>query len=178
MKEVKKAVTPEKRILELREWVKSNYQPLLQGTLAAHPYADLGACMSEVSDRVKREAMNRFVLLPSIAKGYAESALSPFFDRFEADLKVAADARQKKTRSEFGIILGTPLGDSLSRKTAIECFGILSEDGGLVERTLWVQAIVKTSKFDEQVASGAIQSVVREGLVFEAKPGVYRRVQG
>ena len=110
MKEVEKADTPERRILELRDWVKSNYQSLLQGALVAHPYADLEGCMSEVNDRVKREAMNRFVLLPAIAKRYAESAVSPFFERFETDLQKAADAHQKKTRSEFGIVAWEAVG--------------------------------------------------------------------
>jgi hypothetical protein len=68
--------------------------------------------------------------------------------------------------------------DGPSRKAAVECFNILSRDGGLVERALWVQAMVKTSRFDEQVASGAIIRLVREGFVFEAKRGVYKRLQG
>jgi hypothetical protein len=178
MKEGDKTDTPEGRILDLREWVKSNYRSLLDATLVAHPYADLDRCMADYHDRVKREAMNRYVLLPSAAKGYAESAISPFFDRLEKDLRSAAEGRAEKARSEFGILRGKSSGDSLSRKAALECFGILSEDGGPVERALWIQAIVKTSKVDEQSAAGAILRLVREGLIFESKPGVYRRLQG
>lgn len=173
-----KADTPETRILELRDWVKSNYRSLLDGALDAVPYADVDKCISNVYDRVKREAMNRYVLLPAAAKGYAESAVSPFFDRFEKDLKSAAAAQAKKTRSEFGILVGRSSMDSASRKAAVECFNILSKDGGPVERAMWVQAMVRTSKFDQQVASGAILRLVREGLVFESKPGFYKRLQG
>lgn len=178
MVEVKKADTPERRILELRDWVRSNYRSLLDGALDAVPYADLDKCTADIYDRVKREAMNRYVLLPAAAKGYAESAVSPFFDRFGKDLKSAAAARAKKTRSEFGILLGRSSMDGASRKAAVECFNILSMDGGLVERALWVQAMVKTSKFDGQVASGAILRLVREGFVFESKPGFYKRLEG
>ncbi len=178
MVEGEKPDSPEKRILQLREWVKSNYRSLLEGALGASPYTDVDKCMSEVYDRVKREAMNRYVLLPAIARGYAESAVSPFFDRFEKDLKSAAEAQAKKTRSDFGILTGRSSKDSASRKAAVECFNILSKDGGLVERALWVQAVVKTSKVDEQVAAGAILRLVREGVVFESKPGFYKRLQG
>jgi len=178
MTEGEKADSPEKRILELREWVKSNYRSLLQGALDAAPYADLDRCLSDVYDRVRREAMNRYVLLPAAAKGYAESAVSPFFERFEKDFKIGVEAQARKTQSEFGILTGRSAKDSASRKAAVECFNILSKDGGLVERSLWIKAIVKTSKVDEQVAVGAILRLVREGLVFESKPGLYKRVQG
>ncbi len=170
--------SPERRILSLRDWVKSNYRSLLEGALGANPYADVDKCMADVYDRVKREAMNRYLLLPAAAKGYAESAVSPFFDRFEKDLKSAAEAQAKKTRSEFGILTGRSSKDTASRKAAVECFNILSKDDGLVERSLWVQAIVKTSKLDQQVAAGAILRLVREGVVFESKPGFYKRLQG
>jgi len=173
----KKAEGPERRILALRGWVKSNYRSLLDGALSANPYADVDKCMSEIHDRVKREAMNRYALLPAVAKGYAESAVSPFFDRFEKDLKSAAEAQAKKTRSEFGILTGGSSKDSASRKAAVECFNILSKDDGLVERSLWVQAVVKTSKLDQQAAAGAILRLVREGVVFESKPGFYKRLQ-
>jgi hypothetical protein len=157
--------------------VKSNYRSLLDGALEADRYADVDKCLSNIHDQVKREAMNRYVLLPTAAKGYAESAVSPFFDRFEKDLKGAAAAQAKKTRAELGILLGRSSTDSASRKAAVECFNVLSSDGGPVERSLWVQAMVKTSRFDEQVASGAILRLVREGLVFESKPGFYKRLQ-
>ncbi len=39
MKEGDEADTPERRILDLREWVKSNYRLLLDATLVAHPTA-------------------------------------------------------------------------------------------------------------------------------------------
>jgi hypothetical protein len=178
MAEAEEADTPQRRILYLRGWVKSNYRTLLDGALDAHPYADVDKCMSDVQDRVKREAMDRYVLLPAAAKGYAESAVAPFFGRFESDLKGAAEAHAKKTRSEFGILTGRASNDTASRKAAVECFNILSKDGGPVERALWVQAIVKTSKFDEQVAVGGILRLVREGLVYESKPGFYKRLQG
>ena len=158
--------------------MKSNYRSLLDGALDAERYADVDKCLSNIHDRVKREAMNRYVLLPAVAKGYAESAVSPFFERFEKDLKGAAEAQAKKARSEFGILVGRSSNDSASRKAAVECFNILSKDGGPVERALWVQAMVKTSRFDEQVASGAILRLVREGLVFESKTGFYKRLQG
>jgi hypothetical protein len=157
--------------------VKTNYRALLDGALDADHYADVDKCLSNINDRVKREAMNRYVLLPAVAKGYAESAVSPFFDRFEKDLKGAA-AAQAKARSEFGILVGRSSNDSASRKAAVECFNILSKDGGVVDRALWVRAMVKTSRFDEQVASGAILRLVREGLVFESRPGFYKRLQG
>jgi hypothetical protein len=178
MKEDERADTPERRILGLRDWVKSNYRSLLDGALEANPYVDVDKCVSNIYDRVKREAMSRYVLLPAAAKGYAESAVSPFFDRFEKDLKAASAAQAKKTQSEFGIHSGRSSRDSASRKAAVECFNILSNDGGLVERATWVQAVVKTSKVDEQVAAGAILRLVREGLVFESKPGFYKRLQG
>jgi len=178
MEGVDKAESAEGRILALRSWVKSNYRSLLDGALGANPYADVDKCMSDIFDRVKREAMNRYVMLPAGAKGYAESAVSPFFDRFEKDLKAAAEAQAKKTRSEFGILTARSSKDSASRKAAIECFNILSNDDGLVERSLWVQAVVKTSKIDQQAAAGAILRLVREGAVFESKPGFYKRLQG
>ena len=80
-----KAETPEERILELREWVKSSYRHLLASVIEANPSADFRSCMGDLLDRVKREAMNRYVLLPAIAKGYAESSVSPFFEKFEKD---------------------------------------------------------------------------------------------
>jgi hypothetical protein len=178
MGEDEEVETPQRRILHLRGWVKSNYSTLLEGALEAAPYADVDKCMADINDRVKREAMDRYVLLPAAAKGYAESAVAPFFERFEKDLKAASEERAKKTRSEFGILTARPSNDSASRKAAIECFNILSQDGGLVERALWVQAILKTTKFDEQEAAAAIMRLVREGLVYESKPGSYKRLQG
>ncbi len=173
-----RAETPEKRILELRDWVKSNYRHLLAGAIDANPSADFSACMEDLLDRVKREAMNRYVLLPAVAKGYAESSISPFFEKFEKDLKAEAAAQAKKTKAELGVLLARSPRDTASRKAAIDCLNILSKDGALVERALWVQALVKTSKIDEEAASAAILRLSREGLVFESKPGYYKRLQG
>jgi hypothetical protein len=178
MTQGERADTQEKRILELREWVKSNYRHLLSSAMAASPSADVAGRMEDVLDRVKREAMNRYVLLPAVAKGYAESSISPFFEKFEKDMKTAAAAQAKKTQAELGVLLAKSPRDTASRKAAIDCLNILSKDGALVERDLWVQALVKTSKIDEQAATAAILRLSREGLVFESKPGYYKRLQG
>jgi len=178
MDRAEKAESPQRKILALRDWVKANYQTLLDGALSANPYADLDKCMEYVYDRAKREAMNRYVLLPAAAQGYAESAVAPFYDRLEKDLKGAAETQAKRTRAEFGILTGRSSKDSASRKAAVECFNILSNDDGLVERALWAQAITKTSKVDQQAALGAILRLVREGVVFESRPGFFKRLQG
>jgi hypothetical protein len=176
MSQGERAEGTEKRILELREWIKSNYRHLLDDAVKVNPYADVEKCITYINDRVKREAMSRFVMLPAMAKGYAESAVSPFFEKFEKDLESATAAQEKRTQAEFRTIISRSSKESASRKAAMDCFNILSKGGAPVERALWVQALVKTSKIDEQVAAAAIVRLAREGLVFESKPGFYERL--
>ena len=43
--------------------------------------------MAAINEKVKRQAMNQYVILPTLAREYAESAISPYYEQLEADLK-------------------------------------------------------------------------------------------
>ena len=91
---------------------------------------------------------------------------------------VLTDATTKKT--DFGIQLGKPAGETRNLKAALEIFRALEGTGPdkkPVERKIFKDELVK-AKFSEDDAEKMIKTMFREGLVYESKPGFIRRLTG
>jgi hypothetical protein len=168
--------TTEKRILELREWVKANSETLLREGLK-HLTAsseDIGPAMAAINEKVKRQAMNQYVILPTLAREYAESAVSPYYEQLEADLKekgagtdpeVLPTAQQPRER--------------IKNEALMEAFRMLEgPQKGLVDLNSWMTVAVESRTVDEPEFHRALLRLTKEGIVSEAKPGLYKRVQG
>jgi replicative DNA helicase Mcm len=89
---------------------------------------------------------------------------------------VLTDATTKKT--DFGIQLGKPVGETKNLKAAMEIFKTLEgTERKPVERKTFKEELVK-ARFTDEDAEKMIRTMFREGLVYESKPGFIRRLGG
>jgi MoxR-like ATPase len=87
---------------------------------------------------------------------------------------VLTDATTKKT--DFGIQLGKPLGETKNLKSAMEIFKTLEgPDKKPVERKVFKEELLK-AKFTDEDAEKMIRTMFREGLIYESRSGFFRRV--
>jgi hypothetical protein len=171
--------TTEKRILELREWVKANSETLLREGLKhlAASSEEIGPAMAAINEKVKRQAMNQYVLLPTLAREYAESAISPYYEQLEADLK------EKKGAGTDLVEAPLPTAqlprERVKNEALMEAFRMLEgPQKGLVDLNSWMTVAVESRTVDEPEFHRALLRLTKDGIVSEAKSGLYKRVQG
>jgi replicative DNA helicase Mcm len=93
-------------------------------------------------------------------------------NRMVAD--VLTDAKTKKT--DFGIALGKPAGETRNLRAAMEIFKTLEgTEKKPVERKVFKEELLK-AKYGDEDAEKMIKTMFREGLIYESKPGYFRRV--
>ena len=89
---------------------------------------------------------------------------------------VLTDVTTKKT--DFGIQLGKPLGETKNIRTAMEVLKTMEgTEKKPVERKAFKEELDNT-KFSEVDQENMIRTMFREGKVFESKPGFLRRLGG
>ncbi len=89
---------------------------------------------------------------------------------------VLTDATTKKT--DFGIQLGKPAGETRNLRAAMEILKSLEgTEKRPVERRAFKEELIR-SKFLDEDAERMIRTMVREGMVYESKPGFLRRLGG
>jgi replicative DNA helicase Mcm len=87
---------------------------------------------------------------------------------------VLTDATTKKT--DFGIQLGKPMGETKNLRAAMEVFKAMEgAEKKPVERKAFKEELLK-AKFTDEDAEKMIRTMFREGLIYESKPGSFRRV--
>ena len=87
---------------------------------------------------------------------------------------ILTDANTKKT--DFGIQLGKPAGETRNLRTALEILKNLEgAEKKPVERKAFKNELVK-AKFSDEDAEKMIRTMFREGMVYESKPGFLRRL--
>jgi replicative DNA helicase Mcm len=87
---------------------------------------------------------------------------------------VLTDTTTKKT--DFGIQLGKPVGERRNIGRAMEIFKSLEgPDKRPIERKAFKEELLK-AKFSDDDAEKMIKTMFREGLIYESKPGFFRRV--
>ena len=87
---------------------------------------------------------------------------------------VLTDAKTKKT--DFGIALGKSAGETRSLRAAMEVFKALEgSEKKAVERRVFKEELLK-AKYSDEDAEKMIKTMFREGLIYESKPGFFRRV--
>ena len=87
---------------------------------------------------------------------------------------VLTDATTKKT--DFGIQLGKPVGETRNLRTAMEILkGLEGSEKKPVERKLFKEELMK-AKFSDEDSEKMIRTMFREGMVYESKPGFIRRL--
>lgn len=87
---------------------------------------------------------------------------------------VLTDATTKKT--DFGIQLGKPVGETKNLRAAMEVFKSLEgPDKKPVERKALKEELLK-ARFTDEDAEKMIRNMSREGLIYESKSGFFRRV--
>jgi replicative DNA helicase Mcm len=79
-------------------------------------------------------------------------------------------------KPDFGIQLGKPAGERRNLATAIGVFKALEgAEKKPVDRKAFKEELLKT-KFSDEDAEKMIKTMFREGLIYESKPGFFRRV--
>lgn len=82
-----------------------------------------------------------------------------------------------KAKADFGILFGRPAGERNKLSIALEIFkNMEGPDKKPVERKAFKEELVKTGKFTDEDAEKIIRNMFREGLIYETKPGFFRRV--
>lgn len=88
--------------------------------------------------------------------------------------EVLTDTTTKKT--DFGIQLGKPVGETKNLRAAMEVFKSLEgSEKKPVERKVFKEELVK-ARFSDEDAEKMIRTMFREGMVYESKPGFIRRL--
>ncbi|MDA4125732.1 MAG: minichromosome maintenance protein MCM [Thaumarchaeota archaeon] len=88
--------------------------------------------------------------------------------------EVLTDTTTKKT--DFGIQLGKPVGETKNLRAAMEVFKSLEgTEKKPVERKMFKEELVK-ARFSDEDAEKMIRTMFREGMVYESKPGFIRRL--
>ena len=118
-------------------------------------------------------ARARVLLREEVTEEDALSAIA-LMNRMVED--VLTDATTKKT--DFGIQLGKPAGETKNLKAAMEVFKSLEgTERRPVERKTFKEELVK-ARFSDEDAEKMIRTMFREGLVYESRPGFIRRLGG
>jgi len=118
-------------------------------------------------------ARARVLLREEVTEEDALSAIA-LMNRMVED--VLTDATTKKT--DFGIQLGKPAGETKNLKAAMEVFKSLEgAERKPVERKTFKEELVK-ARFSDEDAEKMIRTMFREGLVYESRPGFIRRLGG
>ncbi len=82
-----------------------------------------------------------------------------------------------KTKADFGVLLGRPAGERSKLTTALEVLKALEgAERRAVERKLFKDELVKSGKFTDEDAEKMIRTMFKEGIIYESKPGFFRRV--
>ncbi|HUI00197.1 MAG TPA: minichromosome maintenance protein MCM [Nitrososphaerales archaeon] len=87
---------------------------------------------------------------------------------------------ETKTKGDFGILLGQPAGERGKLATVMDTLRALEgTDRKPIEAKVFRAELMKTNKFaNEDEVDNIIRKITKEGIIFESKPGFYRRVQG
>jgi replicative DNA helicase Mcm len=116
-------------------------------------------------------ARARVLLRDEVSEEDALAAVA-LMNRMVSD--VLTDASTKKT--DFGIQLGRPAGERKNLASALNIFKSLEgTEKKPVERKVFKEELLK-AKFSEEDAEKMIKTMFREGLIYESKPGFFRRV--
>jgi replicative DNA helicase Mcm len=82
-----------------------------------------------------------------------------------------------KTKADFGVLLGRPAGERGKMATALELFKKLEgQDKRPVDKKVFKEELVTTGKMQDEDAEKMIRTLFKEGLIYESKPGFFRRV--
>ncbi|MDA4128065.1 MAG: hypothetical protein OK422_01155 [Thaumarchaeota archaeon] len=118
-------------------------------------------------------ARARIMLREQVLEEDALTAIS-LMNRMVED--VLTDATTK-TKADFGILLGRPAGERGKMATALEVFKKLEgTDKKPVEKRLFKDELITTGKMNDDDAEKMIRTLFKEGLIYESKPGFFRRV--
>jgi len=87
---------------------------------------------------------------------------------------------ETKTKGDFGILLGQPAGERGKLATVMDTLRALEgPDRKPIEAKVFKQELMRTNKFaNEDEVDNLIKKITKEGIIFESKPGFFRRVQG
>ena len=87
---------------------------------------------------------------------------------------------ETKTKGDFGILLGQPAGERGKLATLMDTLRALEgPDRKPIEAKVFRQELMRTNKFaNEDEIDNLIKKITKEGIIFESKPGFFRRVQG
>jgi len=87
---------------------------------------------------------------------------------------------ETKTKGDFGILLGQPAGERGKLATVMDTLRALEgPDRKPIEAKVFRQELMRTNKFaNEDEVDNLIKKITKEGIIFESKPGFFRRVQG
>jgi replicative DNA helicase Mcm len=120
-------------------------------------------------------ARARLMLRDSVLEEDALAAIA-LMNRMVEDVLTDTET---KTKADFGILLGQPAGERGKLSTSMEIFRTLEgPEKKPVELRLFRDELVKSGRFktDDEVDK-MIQKLIKEGIIWENRPGFYRRVQ-
>jgi replicative DNA helicase Mcm len=117
-------------------------------------------------------ARARLLLRDTVTEEDAIKAISLFKRMLEA---VGIDVRTGRT--DLGVLHGKPLSERNLLATAIDVFKSLEgPTREPVEERRFIEELVKTGKFDEERAKRMLRTLQNSGVIYEVKPGYYRKL--
>jgi replicative DNA helicase Mcm len=119
-------------------------------------------------------ARARILLHPRVTEDDALRAVNLVKKMLET---VAIDQNTKQV--DPGVLYGKPLSERNVLETALETFKQLEGTGPTkepVKDTDFIQALVKTGKFNEEEADKMLKTLYRSGQIYETKRNYYRKI--
>ncbi len=120
-------------------------------------------------------ARARLLLREQVTEEDALAAIS-LMNRMVEDVLTDTET---KTKGDFGVLMGQGLGERGKLSTSMEIFRTLEgTEKKPVELKIYKEELNKSGRFKtEDEIDKMIQRLIKEGIIWENKPGFYRRVQ-
>jgi len=120
------------------------------------------------------QARARLLFRDVVTEEDAQAAISLLQRMFS---QVLIDPKSGK-KLDFGQLTGTPARSMSEFDTAMEVFRSLegTEKKEPVEKSAFLDGLVKTGKFDQEAAEKMFRRLFKENIIYETRPGFFKRV--
>jgi replicative DNA helicase Mcm len=136
----------------------------------------IGATPRTLESLIRLSSARARLLLRDVVLEEDALAAIALMNRMVEDVLTDAET---KTKADFGILLGQPAGERGKLTTSMEIFRTLEgPEKKPVELKIFKDELNKSGRFKtEDEVDKMIQKLIKEGIIWENKPGFFRRVQ-
>ena len=163
------------RLTSLTEWATNWVSNDLPKIVESHDnvYVDYASTYWKIHNTVKAEAAKRWGFSSGTATDYSSYVMQVIEEKFR--LKIETEVKT------FQLEHPPPPGASSNAglRTAMEILKVLETPSRLpVQRAAFLETLMKKGAFTFEDANKVIRTMFREGMIYESRPGLIRRLGG